>query len=155
MSSRTTCSNVPETDCQNAVTFFITVPVLWGTKPHQLCEGTVQVCTRIENKWVCFKMAHQSIDTAVYTAGRACIQGGGRNRQTWSELCHWWGVCVIVYACLLKNNACRLPILRLSSRQWRDIVPKVYCSFWGWGKPKWARFRLVEKFPLRIGFAIG
>ena len=24
-------------------------------------------------------MAHQSIDTAVFAAGRACIQGGGRN----------------------------------------------------------------------------
>ena len=35
------CSNIPETDCQNAVTFFNTVPVQRGTKRHKLCVGTV------------------------------------------------------------------------------------------------------------------
>ena len=101
------------------------------------------------------KMARDSIGTAVFAAGRACIQGGGHARQSRSELCHWRLVCVTIYVCLLKNNACRLPMLRLSCALQRDFVPKVYCSFLGRGKPKWTRFRLVEKLPLRIGFAIG
>ena len=50
------CSNIPETDCQNAVTFFITVPVLWGTKPHQLCEGTVEVLLRYQSQTSPYKI---------------------------------------------------------------------------------------------------
>ena len=74
-------------------------------------------------------MARDSIGTAVFAAGRACIQGGGRKRQTWSELCHWRLVCVAINMKYHTSNARRWSGLRLSYTLRRDFVPKFYFDF--------------------------